>query len=178
MASGACERLVTLGGVEHVDVLVAPSKSACHRWKIEHLLSFREPVCFLDSDWWLIKPWQVPAKQGPFLCAPVCSYDDPYYHGKDFDRSKQFCSCFLSLDAGDPVVREGLELALKLQAEFPVRSDERFLNVAFQKVGVEIEILDNRWNWGKKPTEETFAIHAAEMGGNKLGWLRQFEFQR
>jgi len=180
LAEGCCERLVSLGGIEHMDVLVAPSKSACHQWKIEHLLSYRGPVCFSDADWYLWRGWEVPTQQGAFLCAPVCSYDDPYYHGKGFDRSLQFCSCFLSLDCGNPDVRSALELALRLQREhhgsLPIMADERYLNVGAQRCGVSIEILDNRWNWGKKPTSETYALHAAEKV-NKLAWLRQFEFQ-
>ena len=115
---------------------------------------------------------------GAFVCAPVCFYDDPYYHGREFDRSRQFCSCFMALDCGDALVRSGLELALRLQSSahkgMEIRSDERYLNVAFQSVGVEIGLLDNRWNWGKRPGPETMALHAAEMGINKAAWLGQW----
>lgn len=158
-----------------VDVVTAKDQWDAHVLKLTVPLRYQEPVWFLDSDWWAVKPFKFPEVPECGICAPRCQTGVERYITTCADISKVFGTTIIGMDMADPQVRLCFTDALALQSALywngRPKMDEFFLNIAVLKSGLPVTLLNGQWVWNGPKSSEAIAVHAGGMWP-KLEWLK------
>lgn len=179
MAGESARRLDDYGDTDSIEIIRADSKPDCHLKKLSMLLEYREPVCLVDADWWMIRSTSLPKVSGELVVTSPCHGVDHLYEGTPVPPGGAFCSCFVALDMGAEAIRNAVREAIRLQRQaFPngePKADERFLNIAlYSDAYITVACLSSAWNWcGDAPHSRVIAVHAAIEKNDKLAWLRR-----
>lgn len=172
MAQEAGRRIQEYGWIESVEYVSCKDSAACHRFKLEHLLEYNEPVWFFDSDWFQIQRCPLPLPVGNVIFGAPNDSGVEVYQGSCVPPRSAICSCLFGLDMGHSACRNAIQTAIKLQARDYGR-DEVYLNKGvFSDPQLVVARMSNYWNWAAPPSPFTVAVHAAGRQ-NKEEWLKE-----
>lgn len=160
-----------------VQVYTAKDQWDAHVQKLAIPLLYNDPVWFVDSDWWALKPFELPEIPSGGFAAPYCRSGHDRYKTTCADIEKIFGTTIIGMDMGSWKVRHCFRKAQALQNSFywdgKPKMDEFFLNIAVLQSDVPVKHLDGSWIWnGHNPPPEAIAVHAGGFWP-KLEWLKK-----
>lgn len=161
---------------QDIKVFEAKDQWDAHVLKLTVPLHYEDPVWFVDSDWWPVKPFEFPEITEEGITAPYCRSGHDRYITTCADTSKVFGTTILGADMGSWKVKQAFRNARAMQSAAywngKPKMDEFFLNVAVLSHDMPITYLGGEWVWNGKVSPEAIAVHAGAMWP-KLDWLKE-----